>query len=57
MGMILRYGNSVTKKKKKEKKIIFVRFNDQRLSPNSKSIIAAKMIVRRLKIGLEMGMV
>jgi hypothetical protein len=57
MGIILRYGSKVIKKKKKEKKITFVFFKDQRLNPKSKKVIPMKLRVRRPKIGLETGMV
>jgi hypothetical protein len=42
----------VTKKKKKEKKITFVFFKDQRLKPKSRNVIPTKTRVRRLRRGL-----
>jgi hypothetical protein len=57
IGIILRKGVKVTKKKKKEKKKTFVFFKDQRLNPKSRSVTPTKIEVRRLKTGLEMGIV
>ena len=57
MGIILRYGSKVIKKKKKEKKITFVFFKDQRLHPKSSSVIPTKAMVRKDKTGFEKGIV
>jgi hypothetical protein len=57
IGTILRYGSKVMKKKKKEKKMTFVFFKDQRLNPKSKKVIPMKLRVRTPKIGLEKGKV
>ncbi len=55
MGMTLRYGRSVTKKKRKQKKKTFVCFRDQKVNPKRKSVIPTKAKVFKLRIGLEMG--
>ncbi len=57
MGMRLRNGSKAMKKKNTEKKITFVFFKDQRLRPKSKRVTPIKPIVRRLRMGLETGMV
>ena len=57
IGTILRYGSKVIKRKKKEKKTIFVFLKDHRLSPASKKVIPMKVRVRTPKIGLETEMV
>jgi hypothetical protein len=45
------------KKKKKEKKIVFVYLKDQKLIPKIRSVIPMKIKVRKPKIGLETRMV
>jgi hypothetical protein len=45
------------KKKKHEKKIVFVYFREQRLNPNKRIVVPMKMKVRMPKIGLETEMV
>ena len=47
MGMRLRYGSKVTKKKKKEKKKTLVFLKDQTLHPKRTSVIPIKAMVRK----------
>ena len=57
MGMILRKGSILTRKKKNEKKITFVFFKDQMLNPVRKKVMPTKLKVLRLIMELETGMV
>jgi hypothetical protein len=57
MGMILRKGKRVIKKKKNEKKTVLVYFKDQKLNPIKTIVIPMKMKARMPKNGLETVMV